>query len=59
LLERLARGYALPGAEKDTIMSAEDRAWGLMPPAEYAAVHARALERELGPRFARFGINIR
>jgi hypothetical protein len=58
LLERLARGYAPPGAEKDTSMADEDRAWGLMPPAEYAAVHARALVRDLTPRFARLGLSM-
>ena len=38
-------------------MPAEDRAWGLMPPAEYNAVVERTLTRDWIPRFAKVGID--
>jgi hypothetical protein len=38
-------------------MPAEDRAWGLMPPAEYAAIVERTLTRDWIPRFAAVGID--
>jgi hypothetical protein len=38
-------------------MPAEDRAWGLMPPAEYAAIVERTLTRDWVPRFAAVGID--
>jgi hypothetical protein len=37
----------------------EDRAWGLMPPAEYASVVERTLVRDWIPRFAAVGIDAR
>ena len=40
----------------DTI-EPDDRAWGLMPPAEYAAVVERTLTRDWIPRFAELGID--
>ena len=36
---------------------AEDRAWGLMPPAEYAAAVWRTVERDWVPRFSARGID--
>jgi 1,2-phenylacetyl-CoA epoxidase catalytic subunit len=42
-----------------TTMPAEDRAWGLMPPAEYAAVVERTFTRDWIPRFAAVGIDAR
>jgi len=38
-------------------MPAEDRAWGLMPPAEYAAIVERTLTRDWVPRFGAVGID--
>ena len=38
-------------------MPAEDRAWGLMPPAEYAAIVERTLTRDWIPRFRAVGID--
>jgi len=42
-----------------TAMPAEDRAWGLMPPAEYAAVVEKTLTRDWIPRFGKVGIDAR
>jgi hypothetical protein len=45
---------------KDAVrMAPEDRMWGLMPPAEYATVVERALERDWIPRFREHGIDAR
>lgn len=38
-------------------MPATDRAWGLMPPAEYAAIVERTLTRDWIPRFGALGID--
>lgn len=38
-------------------MPAEDRAWGLMPPADYAAIVERTLTRDWIPRFAAVDID--
>ena len=38
-------------------MPGEDRAWGLMPPAEYHAIVERTLTRDWIPRFAKVGID--
>ena len=40
------------------VTSADERAWGLAPAAEYAAILARTLERDFRPRFARLGITL-
>lgn len=40
-------------------MPAEDRAWGLMPPAEYAVIVERTLTRDWIPRFGAVGIDAR
>ena len=62
-LAELERSYgddlvaALSGAGAAvTELSAADRAWGLAPATEYAAVLRRAVERDFRPRFARLGI---
>jgi hypothetical protein len=39
-------------------MSAEERAWGLAPPREYAEILARTVERDWIPRFAARGIKV-
>jgi hypothetical protein len=36
----------------------EERAWGLMPAADYAVILERTVEREFVPRFARLGITL-
>ena len=48
--------YGERAKEHDTI-APEDRAWGLMPPAEYAAAVERTLTRDWIPRFAALGID--
>jgi hypothetical protein len=40
-------------------MPVDDRAWGLMPPAEYADIVERTLTRDWIPRFAAVGIDAR
>jgi hypothetical protein len=40
-----------------TVVSEADRAWGLMPPSEYAACFDRTFERDWKPRFANLGID--
>jgi hypothetical protein len=49
--------YAAPGPEDP--VSDSERAWGLMPPSEYAAVLARTVERDYVPRFGALGVNAR
>ncbi len=44
-------------AKNLTTIDPADRAWGLMPPAEYAAAVERALDRDWIPRFAARGID--
>jgi hypothetical protein len=53
---RLRLAYGAREPSLDTIDPA-DRAWGLMPPAEYARVVARTLERDWIPRFSARGID--
>jgi hypothetical protein len=59
MFARLRSLYAPPAARGETSISAEDRAWGLMPTARYAAVLERTLARDWIPRFARHGIDAR
>ena len=44
-------------AKNLTAIDPADRAWGLMPPAEYAAAVERTLERDWIPRFRTHGID--
>ena len=41
------------------VIDPADRAWGLMAPAEYPRILARALERDWIPRFTKRGIDAR
>lgn len=52
----LRNAYGEPIRHLDTIPDA-DRAWGLMPPAEYAATVERTLVRDWIPRFEKLGID--
>jgi 1,2-phenylacetyl-CoA epoxidase catalytic subunit len=55
LLAELERSYGRGNdavAGDDGTMADADRAWGLAPPREYADVLARAIERDIRPRFA-------
>lgn len=56
MLARLRRSYA-PGHAKKTSMSAEDRAWGLMPPARYGEILERTITRDYIPRFGALSID--
>jgi hypothetical protein len=53
---RIRLVYAGRAKELDQIDPA-DRAWGLMPPAEYATTVERTLERDWIPRFGALGID--
>lgn len=57
--QRIRSVYSPPGAEARQQISAEDRAWGLMPPAKYVEVLRRALDRDWVPRFQRLGFDAR
>lgn len=52
---RAAYAPAMPNGEPP--VSADERAWGLMPPALYRAAVEKALSRDWIPRFARAGID--
>ena len=52
---RMRRAYG--SASTNTTMDDADRAWGLMPPAEYAEVLERTVERDWIARFARFDLD--
>ena len=55
-----ARLRGVYGGERlaaSTVIDPSDRAWGLMAPAQYPQVLARALERDWIPRFAKRGID--
>jgi hypothetical protein len=39
-------------AEDDGAMTETDRAWGLAPPRDYAAILAQTIEKDYKPRFA-------
>ena len=45
-------------ADDDGAMIAAERAWGLAPPREYAAILARTIERDYRPRFDARGIEL-
>ena len=55
LAEAYGSGNAVVAGD-DGAMTAGDRAWGLAPPREYAAILARTVERDYQPRFAARGI---
>ncbi|MDI1446052.1 ferritin-like domain-containing protein [Polyangium sp. 6x1] len=54
---RLLRSYAPAFASGRDAITAEDRAWGLMPPARYGQIVERTLERDYAPRFAARGFD--
>jgi hypothetical protein len=43
-------------ADDDGAMTDADRAWGLAPPREYAAILAQTVEKDYKPRFAARGL---
>lgn len=56
---RIRASYAPAFAAAYTEVSADDRRWGLMPPARYAEVVTKTLERDWVPRFRARGIDAR
>jgi hypothetical protein len=56
---RVRASYASPGAARSAAIDAGERAWGLMPPADYARVLQATLEREWVPRFRELGLDAR
>lgn len=57
MFSRLRQSYAPKEGATRTTISAEDRRWGLMPPARYAEILARTVTRDYAPRFAAHGID--
>ncbi len=57
MFRRLRASYAPRGAQQETSISDDDRAWGLMPTARYGEILQNTLERDYAPRFARFDID--
>lgn len=53
----VANNYSAAKENPSADIDESDRAWGLMPPAEYAAAVLRTVERDWGPRFAARGID--
>jgi hypothetical protein len=56
-LARVRSSYAPAGSERFTEMSADERAWGLMPVARYGQILQRTVERDYQPRFAQYQID--
>jgi hypothetical protein len=56
--KRIRLVYGAQARQYDQIAPA-DRAWGLIPPAEYASIVDRTLERDWIPRFDALGIDAR
>jgi hypothetical protein len=54
---RIRKSYAPPARGEEPKMSAEERAWGLMPVALYRSSVDKALTRDWGPRFHRLDID--
>jgi hypothetical protein len=54
---RLRQSYAPPEGARRTTVPDADRAWGLMPPARYAEILSRTVERDYVPRFEPYGID--
>ena len=62
MLADLERSYGLGNAAvaaDDGTMTADERAWGLAPPRDYAEILARTIERDFIPRFAARDIVVR
>ena len=57
--ERLRRSYAPQHAQDRRELDVSNAMWGLMPPAKYAEVLRRTLERDWVPRFAKLRIDAR
>jgi hypothetical protein len=53
------RGLYAPAGSRSSELTREERAWGLMPIARYAAQLEKAFERDYVPRFAKLGFDAR
>jgi hypothetical protein len=58
MIEDLRTSYAPGWIAGQTTLSADDRAWGLMPGARYAEILERSLARDHLPRFRRAGLRV-
>jgi hypothetical protein len=56
---RVRASYASPGAARGAAIADGERAWGLMPPADYVRVLQATLERDWVPRFRQLGLDAR
>lgn len=54
---RMRRAYGSARGAEGAVMEADDRAWGLMPAAQYADVLERTLERDWIRRFEKLGLD--
>lgn len=57
MFARLQKSYAPKSAASATVISDEDRSWGLMPMARYGEILERAVQRDYVPRFAALGFD--
>jgi hypothetical protein len=57
--ERVRASYAAPGAARRATVDEGERAWGLMPPGDYARVLQATVERDWVPRFRELGLDAR
>lgn len=57
LFDQLEHNYGAADAAADAAITADDRAWGLAPPREYAAILAATFDRDYRPRFTARGID--
>jgi hypothetical protein len=56
---RVRASYAAQGAARSAAIDDGERAWGLMPPADYARVLQATVERDWIPRFRQLGLDAR
>lgn len=56
MLRDLRASYTPPAAKREQALPDGDRAWGLLPAAEYGRIVERSIERDIAPRLARLGI---
>lgn len=59
MFARVAEQYSVMNRDRSTAIDPDDRAWGLMREADYAAAVFRALDRDWAPRFNERGIDAR
>lgn len=57
LFADLERNYGAAGADPPDATTADDRAWGLAPAAEYATILATTFDRDYRPRFMARGVD--